>query len=58
VLKFTVNRSLGVIIELAVDESDVPKFVTATTVNVSGLPVVKPEIVIGDVAEVPVLPCG
>ena len=44
--------------ELAVDESEVPKFVIATTVNVSGLPVVKPEIVIGDVGEVPVLPCG
>jgi hypothetical protein len=57
-LKLAVNRSLGVITVLAVDESDVPKLVTATTVNVSGLPVVKPEIVIGDVAEVPVLPCG
>ncbi len=57
-LKLTVNRSLGVITVLAVDESEVPKFVIATTVNVSGLPVVKPDIEIGDVDEVPVLPCG
>ena len=57
-LKLTVNLSRGVTIELAVDESEVPKFVIATTVNVSGLPVVKPEIVIGDVDDVPVLPCG
>ena len=57
-LKLTVNRSLGVMDVLAVDESEVPKFVIATTVNVSGLPVVNPEMEIGEVDEVPVFPCG
>jgi hypothetical protein len=43
---------------LAVEESEVPKFEIATTVNVSELPVVKPDMEMGDVDEVPVLPCG
>ena len=55
-LKFTVKRSLGVIAVLAVDDSEVPNAVIATTVNVSGLPVVRPDIEIGDDADVPVLP--
>jgi hypothetical protein len=57
-LKFAVKRSLGVITALAVDDSEVPKAEIATTVKVSGLPVVSPEIEIGDDAEVPVLPRG
>ena len=57
-LKFTVKRSLGVIAVLAVEDSDVPKAVIATTVNVSGLPVVRPEIEIGADADVAVLPWG
>ncbi len=57
-LKFTVKLSLGVIAVLAVEDSEVPKAVIATTVKVSGLPVIRPEIEIGDVADVPVLPRG
>jgi hypothetical protein len=55
-LKFTVNRSLGVIAALAVEDSDVPNALIATTVKVSGLPVVRPEIDIGEDADVTVFP--